>query len=322
MNVQEKQILYREGQVEQSRRRYSWFALLLALLSIPLIILGLGILIFAGAAIAGAMLLGLTILLLVVGTALLIAAGVYFVLSTVRVETRHFSVSGHPRIVVNNEIGTIHVNAGSEANTVTVQTKQHSRRFLKRGKTSWVSYEQSEDNNEISAEVERLFEPGINLPQAIDFNLKVPSNADLELSTSAGDIWVTGIRGQLSLKSATGSMYIRRGQLTGNSVLKSSLGSINFHGAIDPFGAYQFETETGSVNVTLPDDTAFELDASAHVGSVTTVVPGMKMVYRTNNEVHGDAGLPPRASMRLRSSIGSVSVYEESDSYSPKWLEN
>jgi Toastrack DUF4097 len=322
MNVQDKQTIYREGKVEQHWRRNSWLAILLAVLSIPLIIVGLGILIVAGATIAGVALLGLTILLLVVGFGLLIAAGVYFVLSTIRVETRKFSVSGHPRIIINNDVGTIHVNAGSDVNTVTIQTKRHTQRFGKTANKSWVSYEQSEDSNEISADVERLFAPGINLPQGIDFELKVPGNADLELYTGIGDIWVTGISGQLSLKSDTGSIYVRRGLLTGNSVLKSSLGSINFHEAIDPFGTYQFETDTGSVNVTLPDDTAFELDASANLGSVTTVVPGMKMAYRTNNEVHGDAGPPPRASIRIRSSIGSVSVFEESDGYLPNWGEN
>lgn len=316
------QIINSEGQVEQRRRRNSWLAILLALLSIPLIIVGLSILILAGATIAGVTLLGLTILLIVVGIGLLIAAGLYFVLSTVRVETRHFSVSGHPRIVVNNEVGTVHVNAGNDAKRVTIQAAHHTRRFLKKGKASWVSYEQSGDGNEISAEVEQLFVPGTNLPQSIDFDLKVPGIADLELRTGIGDIRVTGISGQLCLKSDTGSIYVRSGLLTGNSVLKSSLGSINFHEAIDPFGTYQFETETGSVNVTLPDDTAFELDASAKLGSVTTVVPGMKMAYRTNNEVHGDAGPLPRASMRLRSSIGSVSVFEESDRIVPSWSEN
>jgi hypothetical protein len=322
MKAQEKQIPYREGPVELHSRRNPWFAFLLALLSLPLIIGGIGLLIFAGATIAGVMLLVLTILLIVVGTGLLIAAGVYLALSTVRIETRHFSVSEHPRIVVNNEVGTIHINAGSDANMVTIQAAHHTRRFLKKANRSWVSYEQSEDGNEISADVERLFVPGINLPESIDFDLKVPSNADLELSTGIGDIRVTGISGQLSLKSDTGSIYVRRGLLTGNSVLKSSLGSINFHEAIDPYGAYQFETDTGSVNVTLPDHTAFELDASTNLGGVMTVVPGMMMAYRTHNEVHGDAGFPPRATMRLRSSTGSLRVYEESDGYVPNWNEN
>ncbi len=322
MNIQKTQKINSEGQVEQRRRRNSWFALLLALLSIPLIIVGLGILILAGATIAGVTLLGLTILLLVAGVGLLIAAGVYFVLSTVRVETRRFSVSGHPRILVNNEVGTIHVNAGSDVNTVTVQTKRHTQRFGKAANKSRVRYEQQDNGNEISARVERVLMPGINLPQSIDFDITVPGNTDLELTTSVGDIWVTGISGQLSLQSDTGSIYVRNGLLTENSLLKTSLGSVNFHEAIDPHGTYQFVTETGSINVTLPDDTAFELDASTNLGSITTVVPGMTMAYRTNREVHGDAGFPPRPSLKLRSITGSVSVSEESDGYLPSWEEN
>jgi len=85
---------------------------------------------------------------------------------------------------------------------------------------------------------------------------------------------------------------------------------------------YQFATETGSVQVILPDDSAFELDARTHFGSITTVVPGMTMAYRTKCEVHGDAGRPPRSSLTLSSITGSVSVYEESDAYVPSWHEH
>jgi hypothetical protein len=104
--------------------------------------------------------------------------------------------------------------------------------------------------------------------------------------------------------------------------LKTGLGSINFHQGIDPYGTYQFITETGSVTVILPDDTAFELDASSNLGVITTVVPGMVMAYRTNCEVHGDAGVPPRSSLTLSSITGSVSVFEESDSSVSGWHEN
>lgn len=322
MNGQETQLLQSEGQVENRKRRNSWFAILLALLSISMIILGIGLLIFAGVTIAGVALLVLTILLLVVGVCLLIAAGVYFVISTVRVETRHFSVTGHPHIVVHNEIGTIHVNAGSDATTITFKTKLQTRRFGKAAHTSWVCYEQSVEDNEILAEVDRVLTPGINLPQPIDFDIMVPGNADLELMTSGGDIWVNGISGQLFLMSDTGSMYVQHGLLTGNSMLKTSLGSVNFHEGMDPYGTYQFATETGSIHVILPDDAAFELDARTNLGTLTTVVPGMAMAHRTNREVHGDAGVPPRSSLTLSSITGSVSVFEESDGYVPSWNEN
>ena len=121
------------------------------------------------------------------------------------------------------------------------------------------------------------------------------------------------------MQSDIGSIYVKEGLLSGNSVLKTNLGSVNFHEAIDPYGIFQLATETGSVHVILPDDTPFELDASTNFGNITTVVPDIKMAYRTSSEVHGDAGIPPRASLTLRSITGSVSVFEESDGHIPNW---
>ena len=322
MNVQETQILYGEEQSEKRKRGNSWFAMLLALLSVPLIIIGVGLLIFASITLAGVVLFILTILLLVVGFSLLITAGVYLVNSTERIETRHFSVNEHPHIVVNNEVGTIHIKANKDANSVTFQTKRHSGRIGKAANESWVSYEQLKEGNEIRADVERVYSPSTNLPQNIDFNITVPHNADLEINTSVGDIWVTGISGQLSLQSDIGSIYVKEGLLSGNSVLKTNLGSVNFHEAIDHSGSFQLATETGSVYVILPDDTPFELDASTSFGNITTVVPNMKMAYRTISEVHGDAGVPPRASLKLSSITGSVNVFEESDGHIPNWIES
>lgn len=322
MNIQETQLVYDEEQIEKRKRGNSWFVMLLGLLSIPLIIIGIGLLIFASITLAGVAFLILTILLLVVGFSLLVMAGVYLINSSERAETHHFSVKEHPRIVVNNEVGTIHIKTTRDANTVTFQTKRHSRRISRTANESWVSYEQSKEENEIRADVERVYSPGTNLPQSIDFNINIPHNADLELNTDVGDIWVTGINGQLSVQDNIGSIYVKEGLLTGNSVLRTNLGSINFHEALDPAGSFQFATETGSVHVILPDGTPFELDASTQFGNITTVVPNMKMAYRTSSEVHGDAGIAPRASLKLSSITGSVSVFEESDGHIPNWDEN
>lgn len=322
MNGEKTQLLASEAYAKQRKQRNPGFAIWLAVFSLPLILVGIGLLIFTGVTLAGVALLVLTLLLLVVGVGLLIAAGVSLVSSTVRVERRHFAVTGHPHLVVHNEAGSIHVNAGSAGNTVTVKTKLHTSRFGKAKASSWVCYEQSVDGDEIRAEVDRVCAPGTTLPQPIDFEILVPGHADLDLLTGIGDIRVTGISGQLSLRSEIGSIAVRAGLLTGNSVLKTSLGSINFHEAIDPSGTYQFATETGSVQVILPDDSAFELDASTQFGSITTVVPGMTLASRTNCEVHGDAGMPPRSSLILSSITGSVRVCEESDVAVPSWHEH
>ncbi len=322
MNGEKTQLLSHEADAAQRIQHTSAFAILLIVFSLPLILGGLGFLIFTGVTRARVALLVPILLLLVVDVGLLIAAGVSLIRSTVRVERRHFAVTGHPHLVVHNEAGSIHAHAGGAGNTVTVKTKRHTRRIGKAGASSWVCYKQSGDGNEIRAEVDRVCAPGTNLPQSIDFEILVPGHTDLELLTGVGDIWVTGISGQLSLRSEIGSIVVRGGLLTGNAVLKTSLGSVNCHAALDPSGAYQFATETGSVQVILPDDSAFELDARTQFGSITTVVPGMTLAYRTNCEVHGDAGRPPRSSLTLSSITGSVSVCEESDVSVSSWHEH
>ncbi len=319
MNVQETQIIFTEKQNEKQGRGNSWLAMLLGLLSIPLILIGIGLLIFASITLAGIVFLILTIVLLIVGFSLLVTAGIYLINSTERIENHRFIMDEHPHIVVTNEVGTIHVKASKEAQSVTFQTKRHSKRFTKAANESWVSYEHSKEENEIRADVERVYSSESNLPKSIDFTITVPYQADLELHTNVGDIRVSGIKGQLCLLCDIGSIYVTEGMLNGNSILKTNLGSVNFHEAIDSSGSFQFATETGSVHVILPDDTPFELDASTQFGNITTVVPDMKMAYRTNNEVHGDAGKPPRPSLKLSSITGSVSVFEESDGHFPDW---
>jgi predicted membrane protein len=319
MNVQETQIIFSEQENEKYKRGKSWLAMLLGLLSIPLILIGIGLLIFASITLAGIVFLILTIVLLIVGFSLLVTAGIYLINSTERVESRRFIMDEHPHVVVNNEMGSIHVKASKDAHTVIFQTKHHSKRFDKAANESWVSYEHTKDENEIRADVERVYSSESNLPKSIDFMITVPCHADLELHTNVGDIRVSGISGELCLQCDIGSIYVIEGMLNGNSILKTNLGSVNFHEAIDSSGSYQFATETGSVHVILPDDTPFELDASTQFGNITTVVPDMKMAYRTSSEVHGDAGRPPRASLKLSSITGSVNVFEESDGHIPDW---
>ena len=319
MNVQETQRTFSKEQREKNRRGNSWFAMLFGLLSIPLILIGIGLIIFASITLAGIAFLILTIVLLVAGFSLLVTAGIYLINSTERVESRRFMMDEHPHVVVNNELGTIHINASKDAHTVTFQTKRQSKRLIKASNESWVGYEHSKDENEIRADVERVYSPESNLPKSIDFTIIAPRLTDLELHTNVGDIRVNGISGEKCLQCDIGSIYVKEGMLSANSTLKAKLGSVNFHAAIDPSGSYQFATETGSVHVILPDDTPFELDASTQFGNITTVVPDMKMAYRTSSEVHGDAGKPPRASLKLSSITGSVSVFEESDGHIPDW---
>ncbi len=294
------------------RRSSPWLVILLMLMSMPLLIGGIGLLIFAGVAFAF-----VTVLLLAVGLGLLVAAGIFFVVSIIRVETRHFSVSANPQIVINNDIGTIHVNASSDANEVTIQTTTWNKRFAR----APVRYEQSEEGDALAAQVDRTSVSNITSSPRVDFDVTAPRNTELKLTTNSGDIWVTGISGQLSLSSNTGSITIRRGVLSGVSRLTTNEGAINFHEETDPCGSYHFVTETGPINVNIPGNAAILLDVSTKAGTIKANAPGVTITHRTGHKLYGIAGEPPCARLTLRSSTGSINLYEESNDQSPHWKE-
>jgi hypothetical protein len=220
-------------------------------------------------------------------------------------EVRRFSVREHPRIVVNNDFGSIHVRGESQGNEVIIQATQ--RNWILIGETAapaQIHYEQNNDDNSVTVTVERS---GWSVTEII-LNITVPWNSDLNLMTKAGSMDVTAVSGQMSLHSNAGSITVRQCMLGGSSSVQTNAGSVSFEGALDPQGAYQFMTNTGSVHVVLPGNTAFHVDARTDIGSITTNVPGV-MVARLNymnSEAHGEVGNLPRAMVTLRSNLGSI----------------
>src|SRR6266581_4425121 len=162
-----------------------------------------------------------------------------------KVEPAHtFSVGALPTVVINDDVGTIHVHTGSANNNVVVQ--------------------------------------------------------------------VTEITGQMSLSSNTGSIHAVQDSLTGQSILHTDTGSVTFEGTIDPKGSYQFETNTGSVDVTLPGNSSFHLDASTDTGSINSDFPGVNVQHGdfTGASAHSDVGNAPGATVTLKADTGSISLHQ------------
>src|SRR5215469_4717334 len=74
------------------------------------------------------------------------------------------------------------------------------------------------------------------------------------------------VSGQVVLTSNTGSVQASGGTLSGNSQLITNTGSITFSGSLSQMGTYQFQTNTGSVDVTIPGTSVFHVDASTDTG--------------------------------------------------------
>jgi len=230
--------------------------------------------------------------------------------NTVTEAPRSFTVGAHPAIVITNDIGTIHVRAGGAGSDVNIQVTKHTALLTDVNDTD-VRYTQNSTNNTITVDVVRLTTVNLFTSPSVAIDATVPSAADLHLKTNTGGIDVTGISGQLSLRSETGSLAATQGVLAAGSQLSTNTGTVTFDGAIGPQGSYQFLTNTGSVNVTLPGTPAFHVDASTNTGSVWTDFPGLMVQHPslTSSEMHADVGSTPQATVTLRTNTGSVSLH-------------
>jgi hypothetical protein len=190
---------------------------------------------------------------------------------------------------------------------VTIQTTTRKRRGWKASDGIWANYKQ--DGNTITIWAVRSNTSRIHDIDHVDFDITVPRNTDLRLTTKTGDIRVTGISGQMQLGSESGSLLVQKGILRGTSRLMTNAGAINYHEAIDPHGTYTFVSTTGLISVILPGDASFHLDARTDRGTITTDFPGVMVTHRTNSAIQSTVGKPPHARVRLRSDSGSIQLY-------------
>ena len=220
------------------------------------------------------------------------------------------TVTTHPLIVIDNEKGLIHVHAGAASNKVILQSAN--------GNTTTIPYTETTDLRSIIIY--------LSPPNAPDLNVTVPVTSDLKLYTNDSSITVSGVKGQMNLISNSGTITVtystidtasiinnNSGAITvtnttliGNVTLLNNSGTITFNGNVNPNGTYQFKGNGGLVDVTLPRNGAFHIDASANNSSVTSSFPGAAV---QNGEIHANLGKLPRASITLYNNNGAVSLH-------------
>ena len=219
---------------------------------------------------------------------------------------RQFAVNGTPNIVINDNVGTIHVHTGS-ANDVTVTASRKSFGFFGNADDAQIKYNQQDNTITVNVGGSGFFDSG-----RVDLDVTVPSTTDLQLKTDTGEIDVTGVNGQMSLQTDTGTINATGDTLTGQSSLKADTGAITFNGSLDANGSYQFQTDTGAINVTLPSNSAFHLDATTDTGAINTNIPGVNVQHpdMTGAQVHTDIGTGQGPTVTLKTDTGAINLQE------------
>ena len=98
----------------------------------------------------------------------------------------------------------------------------------------------------------------------INFRLQVPVNSSVDLQTKRGNITVTNIRGELVSAHVSSEGDIQLIGITAKQVFaQNTIGDIFFDGEFASGGTYRFQSGKGNINIRIPADSAFNLEAAA-----------------------------------------------------------
>jgi hypothetical protein len=227
---------------------------------------------------------------------------------TIPMPVQTIAIAEHPRLVINDTIGTISIHKG-ENGVVSVAPTKHVSGIGVTPENMQVGYDMRDNLLRVSTQIKwnvlqfglRRIDLEITVPEGCDVQVNNGSgriNADglhgtIQLRTGSGRIEVSALRGnialktgsgsikgqeingQLDLKTGSGRIAIQQTVMAGRSRLRTGSGSITFDGALDPRGSYEMKTGSGSVNLALLPDASFQLQASTGSGSITNEFSGI-----------------------------------------------
>lgn len=225
--------------------------------------------------------------------------------ATQAAETRTFTVGAQPTIILKNKAGSINLRAGQEGQVSITTTRRGYLSSQSFDKETQISYNQDSAANTITANTGKWHPFGKN---AINFDVVVPSQANLQLSTNAGNIAIENIAGQITLSSDAGILQATHVALQGKSRLKTDLGTITFSGSLDPAGSYELTTDLGTINASLSADSSFELAAKTDLGNVTTNFP---LSQPQRNKAYGTVGTGPYPKLKIETDLGTINVQRD-----------
>ena len=98
----------------------------------------------------------------------------------------------------------------------------------------------------------------------VNFTLQVPVNSSVDLQTMRGQITVTNIRGNMVSAHVSLEGDISLIDVSASQVFaQNGIGNIYFDGEFARGGTYRFQSNKGDIQIRIPADSAFNLDASA-----------------------------------------------------------
>jgi len=204
-------------------------------------------------------------------------------------------ISSLTQLQVHNQVGNVTITADPNATSATLTTVKN------------VKAASSDDANKeftnISVQIQVPNPTSLSITatvpdtgsifgshnDSVDMNITLPASVltstagtpfTLTVDNSIGNVAVSGIKGILLLKDDVGNIAVDHTTLFDTSHLLTGTGKVTFNGDLDtnPLASgstprYKLQSETGTVEATLPGSTNIILDANTNYGTITSDFP-------------------------------------------------
>ena len=216
-----------------------------------------------------------------------------------------FKVGATPKLIILDTTGSVHIHSSgdsSNAHVVTIRMDGNGQYDL----NSIATFDEGSDTITIDTEQQGFNNANIDIttPGTSDVNITDDSGdvniegvaGNVNVQTKQGRIDANTVSGQVVLSSVNGDVSVENGSMSGQSSLHSDNGNIRYSGSIAPEGSYKFDTLSGSIDVALPSNTAFHLDANSANGQIE------------NGFGSNDVGSGTRPQLTVNSTNGSIQI--------------
>lgn len=95
-------------------------------------------------------------------------------------------------------------------------------------------------------------------------------NGNVFLKSVSGDVHATNIKGSIEAESVSGDVELTEVSEADRVRTKTVSGGVVYRGKINPAGSYSLSSHSGDVEMAIPADSAFDLEAGTFSGDITT----------------------------------------------------
>jgi len=222
--------------------------------------------------------------------------------STVQVDNFAGNVSVTPGQAGKVEVLATKLSAGQEsANNVRVDISQTGDRVIVRTRKA-PGFGSASVRIEISVPADTVLDlhTGAGSVNVVD------TAGSVRAHSNAGAINIDGVRAEIDASTNAGNVEVQGAK--GQVRMQTNAGSITFGG--DPSGDCSFETNAGSIKLSLPADANLEIELSTNTGSISVDQRLTKTLSSSRKSVEGTLGDGSDGRIRAHTNAGSVSVVE------------